>query len=387
MPASTPDRETDYLLACLSHGLDSTRLWPHPPPGLDGKRVLRLAEENRISGLVHALGPVSESVREPLRLERYRWLAHAEESRARVQRVLSALTSAGLDVIVLKGWAYIYSIYAGDASRRLCSDVDLLIRPSDAQAAGTILRSLGCTPEPPVWPGYSRRYHNGEIYFFAPLSELKKDSFSVGLHWGLLHVPSYDPARVDVDGLFARSHRLTVAGVEVFDLGEVDSIVYACAHLGLHHRFETDLFRYYDSAALILAADPGLDWEAVTRTALEWEVILPVRRVLETIESFWPGLIPASAARTLASIPPSRRERFVDGWLKWTRGRSVFNHLLLWLTFPDWKQRPLIFLQDVFPGPEYLQERYGPALFGFWPFLYFLRLARALGFIFGKQET
>lgn len=377
MSASAPDLELDYLLACLAHGLDESRPWPHPPRGLDGKRVLRLAEQNRISGLVHALGPAPEELREPLRIERYRWLAHAEESRTRVQRVLSALTTAGLEVIVLKGWAYIYSIYGGDASRRLCSDVDLLVHPRDAESAGKILRSIGCAPEPPLWPGYAQRYHNGEIYFFAPLTELKKDSFSVGLHWGLLHVPSYDPARVDVGGLFARARRLTVTGVDVFDLGEADSIVYACAHLGLHHRFEPDLFRFYDIAALIRSAS-GLDWDAVARTASDWEVILPVRWALDRVESFWPGSIPVSARQGLAQLHPSRRERFVDRWQAWAKGRSAFDSPLVWLTFPDWRQRPLIFLQELFPSTDYLRLRYGPAALKAWPFLYFRRLGRGI---------
>jgi hypothetical protein len=272
---------------------------------------------------------------------------------------------------------YIYSIYGGDASRRICSDVDLLVHPRDAVAAGKILRSIVCTPEPPLWPGYAQRYHNGEIYFFAPLTDLKKDSFSVGLHWGLLHVPSYDPARVDVDGLFERSRRLNVAGVEAFDLGEPDSIVYACAHLGLHHRFEPDLFRFYDIAALVRSAS-GLDWNAITRTVSDWEVILPVRWVLDQIEAFWPGLIPASARQRLAQLRPSRLERFVDRWQAWAKGRPAFDSLLVWLTFPDWRQRPLIVLQDLFPSPDYLRLRYGPATLKTWPFLYLRRLARGI---------
>lgn len=378
MSASVPDLELDYLLACLAHGLDKSRPWPHPPPRLDEKRVLRLAQENRISGLVHALGPLSEDLRDAFRVERYRWLAHADAMRARVQRVLAALTSAGLDVIVLKGWAYIYSIYAGDASRRLCSDVDLLVHPRDADAAGEILRSLGCTPEPPLWPDFARRYHNGEIYFFASLSDLKQDAFSAGLHWGLLHVPSYDPAQVDMDALFARARPLNIAGVDVLDLGLVDSIVYACAHLWLHHRFEPDLFRFYDIAALIRSA-PGLDWETVARTASAWDVVLPMRRVFARIDSLWPGVVPPAATASLEGQAPSRRERFVDGWLDRTRGHGFFQSLLFWCTFPDWHQRPLIFLQQIFPSPQYLRLRYGPPPLGFWPFLYLRRLGRALG--------
>ncbi len=379
MPAASPDLELDFLLACLAHGLDESRPWPHPLPHLDGRRVLRLMQENRVSGLVHALGPLPSDLREPLRIERYRWLAHAEESRARVQRVLSAFTAAGLDVIVLKGWAYIYSIYGGDISRRLCSDVDLLVRPRDADAAEEVLRSLGCTPEPPLWPGYAQRFHNGEIYFFAPLSDLKQDSFSVGLHWGLLHVPSYDPSRVDVDQLFVRAHRVNVAGVDAFELGLVDSIVYACAHLGLHHRFETELFRFFDIAALIRMAGSALDWDEVAQTALAWDVLLPLRRMLGKVNAFWPGILPAFGLDGLNELSPSRWERFVDGWIECTRDSGAFRSLLAWLTFPDWRLRPLMAFQELLPSPGYLRLRYGPPPFDFWPFLYLMRLVRIFG--------
>ena len=390
MSASPSDLETGYLLACLAHGLDSTRPWPHPPQGLDWKRLAELIAANRLTGYIHALGKSQseswpEHFREQLRIERYRWMVHGEQSRTRVHDALTALKSAGIEVIVLKGWAYITTLYGGDASQRLCEDVDLLVRPRDVDAAEAVLRLLGCELHLVSWPGYDHRYHNGERFFFTKYPALKRDLFSVGLHWGLFHTPAYDPGQVDVNALFTRARPLDVAGVPGLELSIEDSVVYACAHLGLHHRFDAALFRYFEIASLIQTA-LALDWDAAARCASNWRVILPVQTVLEQIESYWPGTVPLVEAEALRRLVPARRERNVHAWLQWTRGRRSFDHLLLWLNFPDWKQRPLIFLQDVFPGPDYLRRRYGPAPLGFWPFLYVRRLARALGFLFRKGD-
>lgn len=387
----SPDLETGYLLACLAHGLDESRPWPHPPRGLDWKRLLALLDRHRLTGFFHALGRSDseswpEDFHEQLRLERYRWMVHGEQSRSRVHSVLGALTSAGVDVIVLKGWAHISSIYGGDASQRLCEDVDLLVHPRDAETAGKILRSLGCLHQPPAWPGYAQRYNNGEVYFFAPLNSLKRDAFSVGLHWGLLHVPSYDPSRVDVDALFARARAIDVAGLAVKELAVEDAIVYASAHLFLHHYLNPALFRYYEMAVSICSAGASLDWDKLIRTASGWDAIIPLQQAVRQIEACWPELIPPAALKNIEQLTPDRRERFISAWLKWTRGRPTFDHLLVWLTFPDWKQRPLIFLQDVFPGPEYLRWRYGAAPFGFWPLLYLRRLSRSLVLLAGGGE-
>ena len=377
------DPETGYLLACLAHGLDSNRPWPHPPRGLDWKRLLALLDRHRLAGFFHALGKShSESwpreFQESLRSERYRWMAHGGKSRARVHSALMALRSGGVEVIVLKGWAFISTLYNGDASQRLCEDVDLLVRPRDVDRAEAILRSLGCALHLVVWPGYDHRFHNGERFFFSNDPIGQGDPFSIGLHWGLFHTPSYDPTQVDVDALFERARPLNVADVPVLELSREDAILYACGHIALHHRFDDALFRSFELAWLIHNA-AGPDWETAARRASQWRLLIPVRRGLERLTRLWPDLVPDSAVEAFRRPIASRRERLVDFWLSHARALPGNELLLRWLTFHDWKRRPLLVFQDIFPGPDYLKGRYGPPPLGFWPFLYFLRLARAVG--------
>ena len=322
---------------------------------------------------------------EQLRRDRYSLMLYGDQCALRVRSALSALIDGGIRVIVLKGWAHITTIYGGDHSLRPCDDIDLLIHPRDAETADKVLRGIGCISELESWPGYNRKYTNGHLYFFESAPGDPARVFSLGLHWGLLHIPTHDPRRMNVDDLFERAHAIPVAGVQVLELCAEDFLAYTCAHLGLHHRFDPALFRYFEIAATIRNAGAGLNWARVIERAERWRVVSPLHFVMSRVNALWPDLIPSDALASLANVKPGVGERLLDAWIKVTRGQPAFDHLLVWFAFPDWKQRPLIFLQDVFPGPEYMRQRYGRAPLDFWPFLYFRRLLR--GFKFSRRAV
>jgi len=377
--------EDKFICDTLASGFLPGRVAPPPARGVDWTRLHERLTAHRLSAYFHALSKsVSESwpedFIEQLRRDRYSLMLYGEQCALRVRRALSALADAGLRVLVLKGWAHISTFYNGDHSLRPYDDIDVLVHPRDADIADTILRGIGCIPELESWPGYNRRYANGNLYYFASAPGDPARTFSLGLHWGLLHIPAYDPRRVDVDELFEGAHEITVAGVKVLDLHAEDFLVYTCAHLGLHHRFDPALFRYFEIAATIHNAGPALGWNHMIERAAQWRVVLPFRFVMSHVEALWPGMIPPEALEAIKMVKPTMGERAVDIWIELTRGRPAFDHLLAWFAFPDWKQRPLLFLQDVFPGPAYMRQRYGRAPFDFWPLLYFHRLFRGLGF-------
>ena len=168
-----------------------------------------------------------------------------------------------------------------------------------------------------------------------------------------------------------------MAGVDVLELSIEDQIVYACGHLGLHHRYTHTLYSYYEIAALFRRAGINLDWHGLILRAQEWRCIIPLQRVLSSLEKLWPGLFPEALLEEVDSLRPVFKERFVNWWIEKTRGRPSFNHPLFWISMPGFSRRFEVIFKDTFPSPEYMRKRYGTAPAGLWPILYFQRVYHA----------
>lgn len=381
--------ELGYVLGGLKSGLKPVFDFPAAPAGLQWTEVARILQAGRLSSHFYMLGKDRQDewpaeFREILRRDRISLAMYSDQCSAKVRAVLSALQHAGIQVIVLKGWAYIQTIYGGDAGQRVCEDIDLLVHPKQTDAVEDVLNAIGLQGDLESWPGYARRYLNGRRYFFEAFSNIPGSTFSIGLHWGLLNMPSYDPRRIDMDGIFSRAQPLQVMGVDVLQLGIVDHLVYACAHAGLHHRFETTIFREYEIAHLILA---GVDWRDAVDRAVEWQCVLPMLFMLQRIHVLWGDVIPEKTMDYLSAVRPSRMEKCLSRWIRLLKGRKTFDHLLVWMTFPKWHQRLLIALQDIFPSPGYMRQRYGKSDDESLISLYALRFFRALQFTNPWRKT
>jgi len=380
------DRELNFICNYLASSLFPERSLPTPPKTLDWERLALLLTRHRLSAYFSVLGKNQHAqwpaaFQKSLKGNRYSLMFYGDQCAIHIQALLSGLNQMGIPVIVLKGWAYIPTIYGGDHSLRICEDIDILIRLRDIDRVEEFLEGLDFQLDMEGWPGYNRRYQNGARYYVGGQPNIPGSTFSIGLHWGLWHKPAYDHTLINIDALFERARPLQVATAPALELSLEDHIVYACAHHGLHHRFDNSLFRFYELAAVILKADSILDWELVIERAKKWNVLLLVEYVLSKIQTLWPGIIPAWVFESLRIIKPTPMELFTTRWITLTKGKPAFDHLLTWLTFPDWKQRLLIMLQDIFPSPKYMLHRYGQAPADLWPLLYFRRLFSAFNFL------
>lgn len=381
------DTETKFIRDMLTSNLFADSPTPTHPADLDWDRLALLLTRHRLSAHFFVLGREQheawpDAFLETLRRDRYSLMMYGDQCAIHIRALLERLNEADIPVIVMKGWAYIPVIYGGDHSQRVCEDIDILVHPQAVDEAEKILIAMGFYKEMESWPGYHRRYLNGTRYFVGGQSGVPGSTFSIGLHWGLWHMPSYDHRLIDIEAVFERAQPLQVASVPALKLSVEDHVVYACAHLGLHHHFDSSLFRFYELAKVILDEGDSIDWKQVSERASQWRVILPVQYALKKTEALWPGIIPEWVLEELGQKQPAPIELLTLRWIKITRGKDTFDHLLTWLTFPDWKKRFVIMLQDIFPGPDYLRYRYGNAPGNFWPLLYFRRLFHALHFLF-----
>ncbi|MGC9333599.1 MAG: signal peptidase I [Anaerolineae bacterium] len=375
--------EFAFLVNCVGHCLDPIRPLPAPPEALNWPHVYRLLQQHRLGGLFCLLGWKHpdlwpKEMQGQLRLNRYRALIRGDKCQAQVRQVLTALTKAGIPVLVLKGWAMIPTVYGGDHGQRLYEDIDVVVRPQDGAQAEQVLCGLGyegTMAEP--WPGYRRRYRVSRAYLLstdpAPLGQ----PFAISLHWGLLDTPFYD-RRISIDDLFERARPLQVAGVEVQAMAWVDDLIYSCGHLALHHGYDGALFRYFELASIILRSGPDFDWKTATDRAAAWRLVVPTRHAMRFLDEFWPGIVPSDALDEILSLQPTRTEELVHRLVIEHQENRTVRVLLNWLTLPGLARRATFILETAVPRPAHLRERYGPPARSLWPLLYLRHAAAAV---------
>lgn len=115
-----------------------------PPPDVDWPVWLRLAAEHGVAPLLYRLwrAEVPRPVQEELRRQAQHTALRNRLLQAQAERILTALESAGVPVILLKGLTLIGTLYPSPELRPV-RDLDLLFRLEDLPRADRVLKELG----------------------------------------------------------------------------------------------------------------------------------------------------------------------------------------------------------------------------------------------------
>jgi Uncharacterised nucleotidyltransferase len=142
---------------------------------------------------------------------------------AELLRLLDIFEAASIPLVPFKGPALAWSLYETPALREM-SDLDVLVRPRDANRAIGLLRSHGYRP----------RFSCVDRRFFAADREMHFDredgQVAVDLHWGLL--PRFFP--LDASAFFERLAPVPIAGRQVLTLCPEDLLLFLCVHGSKH---------------------------------------------------------------------------------------------------------------------------------------------------------
>ena len=251
--------EEQLLLECMRCTLDGVR--PLPVLGeraIDWQRLFSVAQVHRGLGALLAVekrtpGFWPAEFSRCISTYRLTLLVHAEHAVAQVASTLAELTRDGIPVVVMKGWDYIHTVYGGDYSLRLCSDIDILVQPEDVKAAEASLARQDYQPYEELWPGIRFRYGNAAYHYQRPQKTPHETLYGVDLHWGLFNIRCLDVC-FSIGDLFGRAAPLEVGGIPVLRLGVEDHILHAAGHRSLHHADAGELFRYYELTWVICHA-------------------------------------------------------------------------------------------------------------------------------------
>lgn len=258
----TDTRINELILACATPVV--SRRDPGSLEEIDLPRLLAVARGHGVIPLLHRYlsGPLAELLppqfRDSLRHHSYAVSRRNLELTGELIRVHRRLEREGVRALPYKGPMLALQAY-GDLAARQFGDLDLLIRPEDLDRAIGALEGAGFTHYPQVTPAQYRAYRRSECEVWMANAD---ESVNVELHWTVRERLYAFP--LDLEGIFARSRPVRVAGAQLPGVGVEDQLLILAIH-GIKHAWYQ--LKWVRDVAGLLATQPDLDWDAVFREA------------------------------------------------------------------------------------------------------------------------
>jgi hypothetical protein len=245
------------------------------PPGREAwRQLLATADRQRLVGLLHAAVeaealPVTAHQRQEVVELHTKWCAAVLSLERALLEAESLLTSAGIEVVVLKGTAHAHLMYA-EPAWRLFGDNDLLLRSEQFEPAVDLLVRAGYERRvPQARPGFDATFGKGTTLRRPGRDELDLHRTLLFGTFGL---------RIDLDELFDSSVPFDLGGRRLLALGPETRLLHLCLHASLGDS-RPKLASVRDLAQAL--ADPTVDVQLVLRLAGMWECEAVVVRAVE----------------------------------------------------------------------------------------------------------
>ena len=266
----TPEDELCLLLAQgqLSSGV-LARAVELLAASLNWDQILARAEEHGVFPLVYRslrtldFHGVPDEVQSNLKAAFRHNVARNMLFSAELSRLLAFLSIAGVRVIPLKGVALAELLY-GDPSYRFCSDIDILVPPSDAPRARRLLIEQGyASPFTEEFFLDHQLHASGD----SPLQTRKGGlDYFLELHWTLLQHAAKDAEAIE--DLWSQARPREFFGAPGYGLTPEWELLYLSTHAA-YHRWQTLkwIADVYDLCALV-----SIDWPLVREKAERFDL-------------------------------------------------------------------------------------------------------------------
>ena len=236
-----------------------------------------------------------------------------------VGHFLDRMSSAGIQVIVLKGGLLGYTLYEFPIYKKM-NDIDILVRFEQAEQASKILKELGFTCVGNLFgqEEISASTHHAPPYVSSDLSCV------VGLHWNIHS--KYTPWKADLQGIWDRKHPVKIAGTSVFRMSWEDHLLHLCVHLPFYKIGLRELADVYNT---VLFCNPTIDWSAFKKRVEEWGAEDPAFRVLSLANSLMPLGLSGGAGEFKTGLLEEWKRKTSYFCVKDTLERATSKDLLL----------------------------------------------------------
>lgn len=326
-----------------------------PPLSEDEVRTL---VDHGLAPLVYAAQPL-----EPLRTAAIHAAALEPLRAADLREVLAALAARGIEVLILKGTALAYDVYAAPELRPR-GDVDLLVSREQSAEAIEVFRSLG----------FASKLTSGDEHNVRQLT-LTRGGHEYDLHWDVANSPLFASALS-----FERLQRIPLPrlGEHARGLSHPDALLLACIHRVAHHHDLERLIWLVD-IALLRARMSRDEHVRFWRQAADARVVAICQRSIDLAFHWWSGGLQPAATEFLTPEELTRHEPSSAFLAPDLRYGDV---MLANLRALPWRARLQRLWQLAFPPPAFMRQTFGG---GALPWLYVRRGARGVKRLFRRM--
>jgi hypothetical protein len=334
-------------------------------PGADADAVIPLADRHGVAALLwHALdaGQANTTLRDRLYGRVRADVAREMLRQPGLARTLSALATADVPALVVKGTALAYTAYSAPWLRpRL--DTDVLVPNARLEAAAAALVHCGYARSEAVTSGLLVSHQAAfERHDETGLHHV------IDLHWKIVN-PQVLANALSFEDLWNDRRPVPALGPDAYVPAPVKSLVLGCIHRLAHHHGHERLVWLYDFAQIARGLSPT-DWEAFAQLACERGIAgLCLDGLQEARDRLAAPLPPDVESRLVAAAPGEASRIFLGDSV---RKRDVLVSDLAVLG--DWPARIRLLREHAFPPAAFMRQRYGVRARAALPFLYLYRL-------------
>ncbi len=273
--------------------------------------------------------------------------------------VCNVLTGQGIEVVALKG-LHLAEVVYGDVALRQMNDMDLLVRKQDLLRARDALLEMGYRS------GTRARVEEQCLTHHHLVPFTKRGAPPIEIHWSI--TPPNSPFKLDMDELWERAERATIAGAPVLLLSPEDLLLHLCLHVSFNHEFTFfALKNACDIHETMSYYQDDIDWDRIVATASSREAdrylyctLSVVRGLLGTVmpspicnrmrdRGSEKALVEALVSRVLF---PSLLERFLASSLQKPALLSRIKNAETSVG------KAMLFFKSLFPSVEHVREKY-----------------------------
>jgi len=275
-----------------------------------------------------------------------------------LERIALHFQEAGIALLALKGAALNLTIHDRPDARPM-SDLDIMIRPSDALSATSILQQMGCRAgRPLVRADFFPRFYYERDFLLGGVLPLRID----------LHVRPFRPLRYAVtvppEAFWEGACRVRVGRAEVLVPDVEDMLLHLAVHSAVHGNqrlvWLADLKHWAD------AQRGRLDWEKLWKHAAAWGLVRALHSALECAEKEYGEIRPAAIRTHMAAYRASWRERLTLRQSPDDSASALRHVLTETLCTPGWSLRAGHLRAMLLPDRGHLAEWYDHRHAG-WP--------------------